>query len=268
MHTSKQSAIDAVLQDGWVQSVDWQAEVDSTNLVAKRAISSGQEMPALFVADSQTAGRGRSSNQWWSPAGCLMLTLAVDETLAPESPTTRPLLALLCGIAVADTIRQWFPDEKGLAPRVQLKWPNDVYLDGSKVCGILIESLASPSGSTVWLIGIGVNVDMDWATAPDEVKRKATCMTRSLGQVITREAVLVQLIDSVQQWVERWRDGYAWTDCWNERCLLSGKVVRARSPASQIVGRCEGVDSLGHLLVRDDQQLHQITAAEILDWQR
>lgn len=268
MQNTKQSAIDAVLSDGWVQSVEWQAEVDSTNLVAKRAITDGCVLPALFVADAQTAGRGRSANRWWSPAGCLMLTLAVDDSLAPEEASQRPLLALLCGLAAGDTIRQWFPDEKGLTPRVQLKWPNDVYLDGSKVCGILIESQVLPSGSLVWLIGIGVNVDMDWTQAPEEVQQKATCMTRSLGHTVVREAVLVQLVESICEWIDRWREVYDWTPRWNERCLLSGKVVRARSPASQIVGRCEGVDSLGRLLVRDDQQLHQITAAEILDWQR
>lgn len=268
MDSTRQSAVDTLLADGWVRFFDWQAEVDSTNLVARRRVAAGAALPALFVADSQTAGRGRSANQWWSPAGCLMLTLAIDESIAPEDPAERPLLALLCGIAVSDTLRQWFPDAKGLVPRVQLKWPNDVYLDGAKVCGILIESQMAPAGQTAWLIGIGVNVDMDWSAAPEDVKRRATCMSRSLGQTVLREAVLVQLTDSVREWVAKWGTGYQWTSDWNARCLLTGKVIRARGPSSQIVGRCEGVNPQGHLLVRDDQQLHQITAAEILDWQR
>lgn len=268
MDSTRKSAIDTLLRDGWIRWVDWQAEVDSTNLVARRAVAQEVAQPALFIADSQTAGRGRSANQWWSPAGCLMLTLAIDESFAPENSAERPLLALLSGIAVSDTLRLWFPDDKGLAPRVQLKWPNDVYLDGAKVCGILIESQVAPAGQTAWLIGVGVNVDMDWSAAPDDVKRKATCMSRSLGQVVSCEAVLVQLIDSIREWVTKWGEGCDWTPDWNKRCLLTGKVVRARGPASQIVGRCEGVDPSGHLLVRDDQQVHQISAAEILDWQR
>lgn len=267
MDELRQSAMDELARTSWIRSIDWQVEVDSTNLVAKRAVDQGITVPALFVADSQTAGRGRSSNQWWSPAGCLMLTFVIDESLAPEDPATRPLLALLCGIAVGDTLRQWFPDEKGLVPRIQLKWPNDVYLDGAKVCGILIESQVTPAGQTAWLIGIGVNVDMDWSAAPQEVQRKATCMTRSLGQPVFREAVLVELAESIRQWVDRWRTTYDWSSEWHDRCLLTGKVVRARGPKSQIVGRCEGVDYLGRLLIRDDEQLHSITAAEILDWQ-
>ncbi len=268
MDSTRQSAVDNVMRDGWIRFFDWQSEVDSTNLVAKRRVAQDVALPALFVADSQTAGRGRSANHWWSPAGCLMLTLVIDESCAPENSADRPLLALLMGLAVGDTLRQWFPDQKGLAPRVQLKWPNDVYVDGAKVCGILIESQGNPAGQTAWLIGIGINVDIESPRAPDDVKCKATCMSRSLGQAVSREAVLVQLIESVREWTARWRAGYVWTSQWNDRCLLSGKVVRARSPASQIVGRCEGVDPSGHLLVRDDQQLHQITAAEILDWQR
>lgn len=281
-YSNNEAAQQAIRDAGWVQSIEWFESVDSTNLAAKRWLAQARSSPALFVADQQTAGRGRSDHAWWSPEGCLMLTLAIDHTHAPASRAARPLLALFAGIAVAETILQWLSSEGRFSQSVELKWPNDVYLQGKKACGILIESLSQTlpsepdssggsqpeSAEPVWLIGIGINVDMDWSQAAEDISRKATCLASVMRKPVDRGAVLVHLIERIKHWLELWQqESSQWLGVWNERCLLGGKVVRAQVGQQQIIGLCEGVDAHGRLLLRDQQQLHQLNAAEILDWQ-
>ncbi|HBE67690.1 MAG TPA: biotin--[acetyl-CoA-carboxylase] ligase, partial [Planctomycetaceae bacterium] len=250
MKNDSERALEALLSSGWLQAAYWSPEVDSTNSWARRDLNQ-VALPALFVADRQTAGRGRSQNQWWSPAGCLMLTLVVPASEAPLSPEQQPLLALQVGIAVAETVEHIVePNLRGGLAHVQLKWPNDVYCAGKKLSGVLIETARKSSGDGAWLVGIGVNLNVDFALAPSDVRAKATSLLEQTGAEIDQPSALVELIENLQSQIESWRDDLPWLDRWSDRCMLAGKVVHLRTPSGEIVGRCEGVDSTGKLLVR------------------
>ncbi len=260
----QQTAIDEITRAGWIRELQWRDEVDSTNSVARRASTSCT--PTLIVADRQTAGRGRNDRSWWSPDGCLMLTLVVDQSQLPTEALQWSQLALVSGIAVANAASHFVNEE------VQLKWPNDVYLRGRKLAGILIESAAgsaADNSSTRWLIGIGLNVDMNWATAPAEIASKATCLSAVSGIKIRREVVLVELAKELASCLEGWRNGHLdWGATWSERCLLSGCVVHVRmGPANEFVGLCEGIDATGRLIVRNESSVQFFAAGEVLAWQ-
>ncbi len=260
----------AITQQGWIREFKWFDSIDSTNSYAKRSALVGElGPPALFVAGQQTAGRGRSDHQWWSPNGCLMLTLAIDQDSSPPQFEMRPLLALYVGIAVARTAEIWLSRDNCQLAEIQLKWPNDVYAGPKKLGGILIESApASGNGPAAWLIGIGLNVNVDWSTAPPSICQKATCISSALGQTVPMDAALVHLVEEIHTQVQAWQAGStSWLPEWTQRCLLSGKVVRARSGKVDVIGRCEGVDSRGRLLIRDEYEVHELQAAEVLDWQ-
>lgn len=267
MQGHRDQALKTLLSSGWLQSANWVGEVDSTNSWARRDLSS-TSLPALFVADSQTAGRGRSQNQWWSPSGCLMLTLVIPESEAPQSPEIQPLLALQVGIAVAETAEQFIePNLRSSLARVELKWPNDVYCGGKKLSGVLIETARQVNGGGAWLVGIGVNLNVDFERAPDDVRAKATSLLQQTGFEVDLPSFLVELISNLQSQVQAWRDDVPWLDRWSQRCMLAGKVVHFSTPTGDVVGRCEGVDSTGKLLIRDDTLLHEILSAEIVSWQ-
>ncbi|MFO1065950.1 MAG: biotin--[acetyl-CoA-carboxylase] ligase [Pirellulales bacterium] len=217
------------------------------------------------MADRQTAGRGRTRNVWWSPPGCLMLSLAIGEDDLPGDISTRPLLSLVVGVALLRAAERL----TGLAS-LELKWPNDLYISGKKGAGILIETISdqlSPVGP-VWIIGIGLNVEVPWHEAPPDVATKGICLSLASGRAINVESALVELIESLRSELEGWRSGsWDWLHLWNERSLLSDKIVQLRLPTGEmLVGRCEGIDLHGRLLLRDQLQTHAVGAAEVVSW--
>ncbi len=251
---------------GWVKHCDWFTEIDSTSDHARRycAIDS-TNLPALFVADLQTTGRGRSANRWWSPHGCLMMTLALGEEELPQAPSARAALSLVSGVAIAQAIENLAP---GIS--VQLKWPNDIYVREKKLGGILIESIVSgaAAGRAVWLVGIGVNVNVDWESASAELRSKAICMATAGASNLSREHVLTEILHELRTWLGNWRAGNSdWFAQWNSRSLLTDRLVRVRVPAEpELVGRCQGIDQQGRLICQSELGLYALTTAEILDW--
>ncbi len=263
--------------ENWLRHVEWLQEVDSTNSLAKRWYAqnanaqnpnaqNASETPALFVADQQTAGRGRGSNQWWSPSGCLMLTLVIPINEMPNDPKLFPQLALVTGVALAETADALLSDSQVL--ETQLKWPNDAYLDGRKLAGILIEALQTRSQTTGFAIGIGINTQINWSDAPEHIREKAVCLSSFAGRAIECETVLIELVQQIRKQLANWREWPdEWLSSWRARCLLTGRVVKLRAGENgEVVGRCEGIDDEGRLLIRSENQLHRFTSCEILNW--
>lgn len=271
MTSLHQPAIAELLSAGWLQTVRWYEVVDSTSDAARRSLNEHDpvSLPALFVADQQSAGRGRNQRVWWSPSGCLMQTLVISHSELPMEPATWPQLALVCGVAVAHAASRFVESSA-----VQLKWPNDVYLYGKKLAGILIESASSRAGqahttklSPDWMIGIGCNVDVDWSSAPADVAGKATCINSHAITLVSSDLVLIELMEELREQLAAWRDRQtAWLDSWQDRCLLSGREVVVRLGPSQISGRCEGIDTHGRLIIRTPTGVQLLSAGEVLAW--
>ncbi len=183
--------------------MDWRihhfAVTESTN---KDAL--GGKPGDVFVADMQTAGRGRLDHRWISPPGeNLMMSVVVDVADAP--PQEIATLPLIAGLSAAQAVCGLFPGAGAgfRSAHVKVKWPNDVLLDGRKLCGILCERNADAV-----IIGIGMNVNQT-EFAP-EISARATSLRMALGGgldvVRARDAVL----DSLSANIARWRkDGFA-----------------------------------------------------------
>lgn len=272
MSLFQRSANDEILGRGWVRQIEWFNEIDSTHSAARRSLQENPacELPCLLVAQQQTAGRGRSGRRWWSPDGCLMLTLVLPSQALPEDSNLWSQLALVTGLAVARTVTTSLPNKT-----VQLKWPNDVYAHGKKLAGILIESAnvrrtqLDTATAACWLVGIGLNVNVDWSDAPREVASKATCLSSLASRPLEVHVVLVELLDELERVLQSWRLGDAsWLSQWRDRCLLTGKVIHVRQPPEQeLIGVCEGLDASGRLIVRNEQGVQLLSAGEVLAWQ-
>ena len=122
----------------FVQSVHFFDQVPSTNDAALSKAQQLIDLPALFITPQQTAGRGRGSNRWFSPRGALTFSLVIDPSTFRKERAHWPQLSLWTALGIRDAIAGFTPNFD-----VQVKWPNDVYLEQRKVCGILIEGLAT-----------------------------------------------------------------------------------------------------------------------------
>ncbi len=266
----RQAALEHLEDSGWLKQLQWLEEIDSTNSLARRLIAANQlRLPALLAADQQTAGRGRSARPWWSPNGCLMFSLVVGDAHVPADPLSWPQLSLVCGVAAALAVEREVPDVN-----VQLKWPNDLYVRNRKLAGILVEAVPLPGakepgcGAMAFVIGIGLNVSVDFRDAPREVQDKACSLSQFSSVALTLEAILIRTIEQLELELAAWKAGHdTWWRQWSERSLLSGRAVHLQLPiGQQLIGQCAGIDPAGNLLLRDSHQLHSIQSAEILKW--
>jgi BirA family biotin operon repressor/biotin-[acetyl-CoA-carboxylase] ligase len=252
------------LASGGTTTVEWLDEIDSTNDAMKRAVDEARcpPLPWLLVADRQSGGRGRSANRWWSPDGCLMFSLMLK--FGPEIHSRITQLPLVVGIAIAKAVRRC------VSRPVFVKWPNDVYVGEKKLAGILIESLVGPSGP-VWILGVGLNVSVDFARAAEEIRGRATSLhleSKSASQSITCESVLLDVMQSIYGTIDDWKgDAGFLSQLWPEYCLLSGRRIRISVNGDMMEGRCEGIDELGGLMIEDDHGIvRRILSGVIEDW--
>ncbi|MGN6545507.1 MAG: biotin--[acetyl-CoA-carboxylase] ligase [Aureliella sp.] len=259
------AAIEHLREAGWLEHVEWFEEIDSTNTHARRELAAGWDRwPALYIAEKQTAGRGRTTRQWWSPEGCLMCSLVVGQQQLAPDPSTWPQLSLVVGVAAAEAVEAEVPQTE-----VKLKWPNDLYLLDRKLAGILVEAVPrAVDGRMAMVIGIGLNVAVDLSGADEDVRRRACSLSQVADSAVSVESVLIRLIEKLQLHLADWQLGASpWWQQWSSRSLLTGRTVQLRLPGDQsLVGQCHGIDPAGRLLVHDTQQLHRVQSAEIVGW--
>ena len=234
-----------ISQETWIDRVHFFETVDSTNNAAiAHAAMLGEPLTELFVAEKQTGGRGRGSNQWWSDEGALTWSVL---TLPIETPACQlPQVSLTMGLAICDAVDNF------LAGDVALKWPNDVYLNGRKVAGILIE-LASGTPKRL-VIGVGLNVNNSVQNAPDELRTTAISMVEAAseqGHHFDRTAVLLDCLRQIERQLNRFvnRDPSLTSD-WRARSLLTGRQIRLTTPRQDITGVCNGLSDDGGLLLQ------------------
>jgi BirA family biotin operon repressor/biotin-[acetyl-CoA-carboxylase] ligase len=150
----------------------------STNDAAKREARKGAKEGTVIIAEEQTAGRGRIGRSWLSPRGSVALSIILYPPLA-----YLPCLIMVASLATANAI------EQVTTLKAQLKWPNDVLINGKKVCGILVESDVKGNGVDYAVIGIGLNVNINLAAFPG-IAPSATSLSHELG----REGNLLKVV--------------------------------------------------------------------------
>jgi len=234
--------IDEILQHTFVAGVEHYATLGSTNDLAKHHAAAGRHrLPLLIVADEQTAGRGRGVNRWWTGRGGLAFSLLLDAASLGVSRRRSPLLALAAAIAVVDAAAPRLPSHQ-----VGLHWPNDVYVDGRKLSGVLVEYLAD--GHVV--IGVGINTNNTMTDAPHELKRTATTLFDLTGIEHNHTELLVAAIAGLETLLERLVDH---PELIGRRadtlCLQRGLALSVDLGDQTIRGRCAGIGEDGALLL-------------------
>jgi len=249
----------------FVRRIEYRQTVGSTNDIAKLLGAEGAPEATLVIADEQTAGRGRLGRAWWSPPET---AIAMSLLLRPTFPPLRAhRLTMLAGLAAAEAIEQ----VTGL--RVGLKWPNDVVIEKDargkkqeaiflKLGGILSEASIAGEGFEFAVVGLGLNVNVDFRGRAD--LPEATSLMMELEHEVDRLAILRAL-------VERFAARYAVIDRdeplhadWSVRLTMLGRQVVAQRGDESFAGLAEGVDESGALLIRtDDGALRRVDAADV-----
>ena len=242
-----------------VQRIEYRPTVSSTNDLAKQLGAEGAPEATLVIADVQTAGRGRLGRAWWSPPGA---AIAMSLLVRPSFPPTLAYrLTMLAGLAAVQATEEI----TGLP--VRLKWPNDVVVAKPpagilKLGGILTETAISGESIEFAVVGMGLNVNVDFASRPD--LPEATSLMMEMGRPVNRLALVCAL-------VERFADGYIriaqderlYAE-WSARLVTLGRQVVARRGEEIVAGLAERVDESGALLVRaGDGRLHRVDAADV-----
>jgi BirA family transcriptional regulator, biotin operon repressor / biotin---[acetyl-CoA-carboxylase] ligase len=159
-------------------------KIDSTNTVALRMGEEGEPHGAVFLAEEQSAGRGRAGRKWLSEKSAgIHCTILLRP---PMSPALAPLLTLVAGVAARDAVAE----ETGLNP--DIRWPNDLLINGKKFGGILIEMRAEPDRIHYAAVGIGINVNQ--TKMPAEIAPIATSLRMETGKIHSRIELLVRLL--------------------------------------------------------------------------
>lgn len=214
----------------------------------------GDIQPLWIVAYEQTEGRGRRGNGWISPPGNLYATLLLIE----PAPRRAPELSFVAALAVHDAICEC---ASVVAGRIALKWPNDVLCDGKKLAGILLEGRMLGERIAV-AIGIGVNC----LHHPSQTAYPAIDLTAAGAQVCANE-LFTALSAAMLRRLAQWRSGAGFSRVradWLARAVGIGETMRVRLPDHELVGRGEGLDDSGCLLLRlADGSLQTIAAGEV-----
>ena len=220
-------------------------KTDSTNRVAMELGYAGEPEGAVVLAEEQTAGRGRAGRSWHSERGAgLYVTLLLRPKL---SPVQAPLLTMLAGLSAHTAVLA----QTGLA--AELKWPNDLLINGKKFGGILTEMHAEPNAVRFVIIGIGINVNQE--KFPGELAATATSLRRETRRSYSRLEFLVKLLAHFETDYNRFlREGAPYVV---ERFELissfaSGRRVRVETGTETYSGTTDGLSPEGLLIVKRD----------------
>ncbi len=232
-------------------------KIGSTNTSAMAAAAEGAPEGCVFLAEEQTAGRGRGANSWQSERSTGIYCSVVVRPTVPPSEVL--VLTLAAGLAVQSAIQQ--VDSRVAA---DLKWPNDVLIDGKKVCGILTEMNSEATRVRYIVVGIGINVNQ--ASFPKELG--ATSLRLETGSEWSRVELVAALLKSLDREYRELLEEPAARESILRRFVehsswVQGKAVRIEENGSILEGTTEGLDPRGFLQVRTAKGLQTVLSGTV-----
>lgn len=258
---------EAALDWRWIQErrggkpVVFKAETDSTNDDARELAREGAAHGAAVLADAQRRGRGRRGAVWVSPARRNLIASVVLRPALPPEKWAR--LTQACALAVCDALDA----VPGLNESARIKWPNDVYLSGKKVCGILVESAVGAGGAGFVIAGAGVNLNLKPDDFPEELRDTATSVWIERGGLpVERELFALRFLDALERRaLEAERDFPALLAAVEARSFLTGRRVTLLAGETTLEGVAAGLGPEGELLLRlDDGEEKRIASADFV----
>ena len=233
--------------DGICAPIDCLAETDSTNSEAERQLAGGRKAPFVILARKQHQGRGRMGHSWHSPdEGNAYMSFAFD---AEPAAAQLPLFTLWMGLAFCRELCRF----SGLP--VQVKWPNDLVLEGKKIGGILAHAKRDSGKVQSLVFGLGLNINSQCRQWPGSLPEMAGSLAAARGKPLPINQLLARLIGAGLKAYEACRGAHYEAELrvlWQHYDALAGRKLTARNGETRLEGTAEGIDSHGGLLLRLD----------------
>ena len=255
--TVSEEELKSIRKTEWVgQEIFYFPVLNSTNTKAKQLAEEGYPSGTLVVAEQQDAGRGRRGREWASPRGVgIFMTLMLKPDILPNNAS---MLTLVAALAVAAAIRKCTGRPAGI------KWPNDIVMNGKKVCGILTEMSAQIDYVNHVVVGIGINVHNE--SFPEDIAQIATSLYLETGARYQR----AELIEEIWEQFERYYAVFLQTQDlsglvkeYEAHLVKMHQSVRVIDPKESFEGRAMGITPRGELMVDTWESRRLVSAGEV-----
>lgn len=216
----------------------------STNDEAKKLARQGVRQGTVVVAEQQTAGKGRLGRQWYSNAGeDVLLSVILHPNI---NPAQTPQVSMLAAVAVARAV------EKTCGIQVGIKWPNDLLVQGKKICGVLVEIGAEIDRVKYVVLGIGINTNSLAALWPDVIRDNTTSLREECGEKVSRVELVRAIMEELEYLYNTWQqEGFnTILKTWRTWCVSQHCQARVETLQGSYHGWIEGVNNNGALLLR------------------
>jgi BirA family biotin operon repressor/biotin-[acetyl-CoA-carboxylase] ligase len=231
------------------QRIRYFPEIGSTMDMARELARKGAENGTIVIAECQTGGRGRLSREWLSPGGGIYFTIVLRPRIGPAYA---PRINLMVAIAVAATIKEI------VGVKTQLKWPNDVLIEGKKVCGILAEMDAEMDVVNFVNVGVGINAN----NSVTRFQKTATSLKEVLGKEISRKVLLRALVAEIERRQPLLMSSGLLKQ-WKRLSVTLNKEVRVTSLGEDVEGQAIDIDATGALILKArDGSLRTVLAGD------
>jgi len=232
-------------------------ELPSTNDMAKELAIRRAKEGTVIVAETQTRGRGRMGREWASPKGGLWFSIILRPKVSPKDA---PKLTLMMSVAVAKTIKKLFDLE------AEIKWPNDVLLNGKKVCGILTETHTTGGFLNFAAVGVGINANFSLNDFPANLRDSSTTLQEELRREIDCEVFLRSLLEETEHYYDMFTRGKFNLILaeWRHLSKFLGSYVQVTSFGEEVEGWATDIDENGALIIKlRDQSTRRIISGDV-----
>ena len=253
-----EAEIKSLMHTDWVaKEVLYFDTIDSTNIKAQELAEKGYQSGTLVVADKQESGKGRRGRSWVSPSGTgIFMTLMIKPDINPNNAS---MLTLVAALAVAKAITSVTGEE------AMIKWPNDIVVNGKKVCGILTEMNAQFDYINNIVVGIGINVHNE--SFPEEISQMASSlMIEAGGKRFHRAQIIAETMSYFEQYYDTFlktQDLSALVREYDELLVNRNKSVRVLDPKEPFDGKAMGITPKGELIVDTWESRKLVSSGEV-----
>lgn len=253
-----EAEIKSLLHTDWVaKEVLYFDTIDSTNTKAQELAEKGYPSGTLVVADKQESGKGRRGRSWVSPSGIgIFMTLMIKPDINPNNAS---MLTLVAALAVAKAITSVTGEE------AMIKWPNDIVVNGKKVCGILTEMNAQFDYINHIVVGIGINVHNE--SFPEEISQMASSlMIEAGGKRFHRAQIIAETMSYFEQYYDTFlktQDLSALVREYDKLLVNRNKSVRVLDPKEPFDGKAMGITPKGELIVDTWESRKLVSSGEV-----
>lgn len=224
------------------QEIYYYEEVESTNAVAKKLALEGAKQGCVVIAERQSRGRGRLERKWHSPEGGLWFSVILRPIIKAAEV---PKLVLIAAVAIYKAIN------RVLGLSVEVKWPNDILINGRKVCGILTEAVSRGENLCFVVLGVGLNVNINLQVLPQEVRESATSLKEVVGKKIDRINIFCSCLTWLEHFYQMFQKGKfdLILEEWRKQASFLGNDIEVKGITETIRGRAIDIDKNGALIL-------------------